>query len=130
MTRGQGMSVMKIVILVAFWQLASAGAANAQDGRQLTGDELLALLPGKTATGRNRSGEWIWKLEAGGKGWQVWDSGAHHAMTWEIDGDRLCYVFSVGKRSGERRCRAVHALEGGGYALKSRKGKLSKFRLR
>jgi hypothetical protein len=122
------MRIMKVIAVVATWLVASA--ANAQEDRQLTGQELLKLLPGKTASGYNRSGEWIWKLEAGGKGWQVWDSGAHHAMTWEIDGDRLCYVFSVGKRSGERRCREVHVLGGGGYALKSRKGKLSKFRLR
>ena len=81
---------------------AGTGGAKAQDGRQLIGGELLQLLPGKTATGRNRSGEWKWILEAGGEGWQVWDSGAQHAMTWSIDEGRLCIVFSAGKRGTDR----------------------------
>ncbi len=116
--------------LAAFWFVATGHAAEAQDGRQLTGDELLQLLPGKTATGRNRSGEWKWILKAGGEGWQVWDSGTQHSMKWSVDDDRLCYVFSAGKRAGEERCRAVYVLEGGGYAFKSRKRKYSKFKLR
>jgi hypothetical protein len=122
------MRIIKVMALAAAWLVA--GTAIAQDGRQLTGQELLELLPGKTATGRNRSGEWKWILEAGGEGWQVWDSGAQHAMTWSIDEGRLCIVFSAGKRAGEERCRAVYMLEGGVYAFKSRRGRFSKFRLR
>ncbi len=82
------------------------------------------------STGWGRNGEWIWKLNDGGKGYQIWDNGSSHSMKWSINNNKLCYIFSEGKKAGKERCRSVIEYGNGKYALENRKGKLQKFSLK
>ena len=128
------MSLWKLPVLVGAIVVSliiGAGVSLAdEDGRQLSGEELQKLLPGKTLTGQGRNGEWIWELHDKGKGYQIWDNGSNHYMTWSVEGDRLCYIFSAGRKAGKEQCRKVIVYGKGKYALKNRKGNLSRFSIK
>ena len=127
------MSLWKLPILagtIVVSLIIGAGVSlGDEDGRTMAGEELKELLPGKTLTGWNQNGEWIWELHANGKGYQIWDDGSRHKMKWEIIDKKICVVFSDGRHAGKERCHKVIDYGNGRYARK-RKGKLSKFSLK
>lgn len=121
--------MLRILLVTLFWGGLVYGCAPRQripisfpdDGRRMSGAEILKLLPGNRLTGWARNGEWIWELSDGGEGVQIWDSGARHYMTWSVRGNRLCTIFSAGNRADEERCRPVIDHGNGEYSLKGRR---------
>lgn len=109
--------------------LIGAAALAGEDGRELSGAELLEILPGKTLNGFSRNGEWRWKLKAGGVGLQIWDNGGAHQMTWSVRDNKLCHIFKDGRKPGKENCRSVRHNGGNSYVIINRKGVRSPFNL-